>query len=114
MPYPKNKLNIYMTLQFSSYLICEPAGIFELSNLDGRFVPYQKTLFGIETLTLDREQLPPDEDKKLKATVAAFLRLLSGYLLLNAAHQALEYLIRLYKYTPQPLPPHVCCTRRCW
>ena len=90
------------------------AGIFELSNLDGRFVPYQKTLFGTQTLTLDREQLPPDEDKKLKATVAAFLRLLSGYLLLNAAHQVLEYLIRLYKYTPQPPTPHVCCIRICW
>eukprot|EP00897_Mesotaenium_endlicherianum_P009950 jgi/Mesen1/8984/ME000056S08390 len=72
-------------------------GLNELSTSDGRFEPFFHTLFGYETLQLDRELQPPDVNKKLDSSIAAYMQLLSGYLLLTPAHQTLEYLIRRYK-----------------
>eukprot|EP00850_Spirogloea_muscicola_P003773 SM000015S01273 [mRNA] locus=s15:967909:985221:- [translate_table: standard] len=69
----------------------------ELAALDARFGGHREPLFGAAALREDRELLDAPANARLDAVLAAFLRLLSAYLLLPAAHQTLEYLIRRYK-----------------
>ena len=66
--------------------------------MDGRFEAFKKTLFSVESLNLDRELQSRELNEKLNSSIATFLRLLSSYIMLTPAHQALEYLIRRYKY----------------
>ena len=66
--------------------------------MDARFQPFADTLFGTAGLELDREAQSPDANLKLDASLSAFLALLSEHFLLPAAMQALEFLVRRFRY----------------
>ena len=70
------------------------AGFRELCDKDSRFEPFAGTLFGQAALDLDRDSRTPDANRKLDASIAAFLALLGAHFLLPAATQALEFLVR--------------------
>ena len=72
------------------------AGFGELCNLDARFRPYAKSLFGRAGLELDRQQASREVLAKLDASLGGFFALLSGCFLLPAATKALEFLVRRY------------------
>lgn len=73
-------------------------GLEVLISLEERFRNYKNDLFSLQGKELDRELVDREENKRLSATLASFLRLLSGYLISNSALKTLEYLIRRYKY----------------
>jgi U3 small nucleolar RNA-associated protein 10 len=73
------------------------AGFHELIELDGRFAAYSKTLFSVDSIQMDRELQSQEFNDKLNNSISSFLRLLSSYIMLTPAHQALEYLVRRYK-----------------
>lgn len=73
------------------------AGFRELCRRDARFEPFGNTLFGQAAVELDRDAKTPEANRKLDASVASFLGLLSDHLMLPAAMQALEFLIRRLK-----------------
>lgn len=72
-------------------------GLEMLCGMDTRFYAFQTSLFGDAARRLDREALGPDEARALAASIAGFLRLLPGYILLRPAHTALEFLIRRFQ-----------------
>lgn len=72
-------------------------GLEELVSRDPTFVEFEDSLFserckGFER-TMQTKEVLADVDKK----VGSFLRLLSPYFLLKAAHKCLEWLIRVYR-----------------
>ncbi|EFJ35196.1 hypothetical protein SELMODRAFT_438493 [Selaginella moellendorffii] len=73
------------------------AGLQELLELNGAFVPFQRTLFSTESTQTDRELQTKEFNDKLNQSIASFLQVLSAFVLLPPAHQVLEYLIRRYK-----------------
>jgi hypothetical protein len=73
------------------------SGFHELIELDGRFAAYSKTLFSVDSIQMDRELQSQEFNDKLNNSISSFLRLLSSYIMLTPAHQALEYLVRRYK-----------------
>jgi hypothetical protein len=73
------------------------SGFHELIELDGRFDAYSKTLFSVDSIQMDRELQSQEFNAKLNNSISSFLRLLSSYIMLTPAHQALEYLVRRYK-----------------
>lgn len=72
-------------------------GLDELSAIENLFATFKKTLFNSESLQIDRELQNREYNAKLDRSIASFLRLLSGYLLLAHSHKTLEYMIRRYK-----------------
>lgn len=72
-------------------------GLDELSTIERSFATFKKTLFNSESLQIDRELQNREYNAKLDKSIATFLHLLSGYLLLAHSHKTLEYLIRRYK-----------------
>jgi U3 small nucleolar RNA-associated protein 10 len=79
----------------SSYFIL---GLEHLEGVNERFRRYRNTLFSETSLEVNREQLTTKENDKLNKSISSYLRLLAGYLQLQAAMQTLEYLIRRYLY----------------
>lgn len=85
------------------------AGFQELCGKDSRFEPYAATLFGQAAAELDRDAKSPEANRKLDASIAAFLALLAEYFLLPAAMQALEFLVRRLRCRQlQPRPDCAC------
>nr|CAH67614.1 OSIGBa0106P14.4 [Oryza sativa] len=72
------------------------SGLEHLEGVDERFRRYRNTLFSETSLEVNREQLTTKENDKLNKSISSYLRLLAGYLQLQAAMQTLEYLIRRY------------------
>uniref|UniRef100_A0A0E0KTI8 BP28 C-terminal domain-containing protein n=1 Tax=Oryza punctata TaxID=4537 RepID=A0A0E0KTI8_ORYPU len=72
------------------------SGLEHLEGVDERFRRYRNTLFSETSLEVNREQLTSKENDKLNKSISSYLRLLAGYLQLQAALQTLEYLIRRY------------------
>ncbi|CDS10813.1 hypothetical protein LRAMOSA11299 [Lichtheimia ramosa] len=72
-------------------------GIMELTILDEKFGPFEKTLFSESMKSVDRVLQTPEENAKLDASIAAFLRQLSPYFLLKPAAKAMEWLIRRFR-----------------
>lgn len=66
-------------------------------DVEPRFEPYTRSLFGAATLALDRDQRSAEENARLDALLTAFLQLLSGFFLSPGATKALEFLIRQYR-----------------
>lgn len=66
--------------------------------MEERFRNYKNDLFSLNSKELDRELLGQEENKRISASVASYLKLLSGFLELHSALKTLEYLIRRYKY----------------
>ncbi|KAI6696158.1 hypothetical protein NL676_016277, partial [Syzygium grande] len=73
------------------------SGLEVLVNTDQRFRNYKNDLFSHKSKELDRELMNPEENERINASIASFLRLLSGYLQLVSSLRTLEYLIRRYK-----------------
>jgi U3 small nucleolar RNA-associated protein 10 len=74
-----------------------PAGFRELCQRDARFEPFSSTLFSPTAVDLDRDAKGPEANRKLDASVTVFLGLLADHLMLPAAMQALEFLVRRLK-----------------
>ncbi|KAF2935198.1 hypothetical protein DAI22_04g215400 [Oryza sativa Japonica Group] len=72
------------------------SGLEHLEGVNERFRRYRNTLFSETSLEVNREQLTTKENDKLNKSISSYLRLLAGYLQLQAAMQTLEYLIRRY------------------
>lgn len=73
------------------------AGLRELVDVEPRFEPYTRSLFGAATLALDRDQRSAEENARLDALLTGFLQLFSGFFLSPGATKALEFLIRQYR-----------------
>ncbi|KAG2204341.1 hypothetical protein INT47_009383 [Mucor saturninus] len=72
-------------------------GIMELVILDEKFAPFEKTLFSERMKSVDRILQTKEENKKLNASIDAFLCQLSPYFLLKPSGKVLEYLIRRFR-----------------
>lgn len=72
-------------------------GLEVLIGTDGRFRKYKDDLFNPRNKELDRELMGEEQNKQLNASIASYLRLLSGYFLIPSALKTLEYLIRRHK-----------------
>ncbi|KAL7939048.1 armadillo-type protein [Trichoderma chlorosporum] len=81
----------YQTL----YATCHQ-GFEELCQLDGRFTPFQSTLFSEESQDQDRNQLTIAENEELDRHIEAFLRLVGSRLRLMPAIKAIEWLVRRF------------------
>ncbi|XP_047967896.1 uncharacterized protein At3g06530 [Salvia hispanica] len=73
------------------------SGLEVLISMEERFRNYKNDLFSLNSKELDRELLGQEENKRISASIASYLRLLSGFLELHSALKTLEYLIRRYK-----------------
>ncbi|GAB2253654.1 hypothetical protein Droror1_Dr00006501 [Drosera rotundifolia] len=73
------------------------AGLEELEKLDKRFRRFKDDLFSLKSVELDRELLNAEVNNRIDASISSYLRLLSGYFVLESALKMVEYLIRRYK-----------------
>jgi U3 small nucleolar RNA-associated protein 10 len=81
----------------SLYLICME-GFRDLCALDPRFLPFARTLFSEQSKDEDRTQMNKKENKELDAVLESFITLVGPRLLLKPAEQALEWLLRRFRY----------------
>ena len=74
-------------------------GLAELAQEDGRFKPFQDTLFAqsANNGAFDRGMTTKAENLKLDKSISSLLRILSPYFMLQGAHKILEFLIRRYQ-----------------
>eukprot|EP00250_Pteridium_aquilinum_P014753 c22180_g1_i1 orf=112-6567(+) len=73
------------------------SGLEELATANPMFTNFKKTLFSVESRQTDRELQGEEFNISLNASIHRFMCLVADFLLLSAAHQTLEYLIRRYK-----------------
>ncbi|MCO5557097.1 hypothetical protein L7F22_010653 [Adiantum nelumboides] len=73
------------------------SGLEELATANPFFSNFKKTLFNVESCQTDRELQGHDFNANLNTSIHNFFYLVSDFVLLSAAHQTLEYLIRRYK-----------------
>jgi U3 small nucleolar RNA-associated protein 10 len=78
------------------YIICHE-GFEELCLLDGRFLEFQRNLFGEQSQEIDREILTEGENRNLDRSLEHFLGLVGGRLRLNPAIKAVEWLVRRFR-----------------
>jgi len=72
-------------------------GLEELVKLDIRFADYEKNLFTEGCLSYERSVQTADQLRALDNTISDFLRLLTPYVMLQAASKCLEWLIRVFR-----------------
>ncbi|OBT61031.1 hypothetical protein VE03_09615 [Pseudogymnoascus sp. 23342-1-I1] len=80
----------------SLYTLCHE-GFQELCLLDGRFMDFQRSIFGEQSLQQDRTQMTADENAELDKRLEAFLGLVGARLRLNPAIKAVEWLVRRFR-----------------
>ncbi|KAL5979881.1 hypothetical protein ACLOJK_038993 [Asimina triloba] len=85
------------------------SGLEVLIQADERFRRYKDTIFSHKSSDLDRETMVIEENKKIDASIASYLRLLAGFLQLPSALKTLEYLIRRYKVHAYNVDELVLC-----
>ncbi|RKF61732.1 U3 small nucleolar RNA-associated protein 10 [Erysiphe neolycopersici] len=78
------------------YILCHE-GFQELCLLDGRFLEFQRDLFGEQSQELDRSQITIAQNAELDKRLEAFLYLISGRLRLSPAIKAIEWLVRKFR-----------------
>ncbi|KAI3862328.1 hypothetical protein MKX03_036895 [Papaver bracteatum] len=61
-----------------------------------RFEAYRNSLFSYKSRELNRNLLGKVENEEIDVSISSYLRLLSGYLLVDSALHTLEYLVRRY------------------
>ena len=81
----------------SLYTLCHE-GFQELCLLDGRFMDFQRSIFGEQSLQQDRTQMTAAENAELDKRLEAFLGLVGARLRLNPAIKAVEWLVRRFRY----------------
>lgn len=72
-------------------------GFLALCSLDAELERLGKDLFSPASRNIDRTILPPEQHEVVKATIAAFMRRLSQYILEAPASKALEWLVRRFR-----------------
>ncbi|KFY07254.1 hypothetical protein V492_07311 [Pseudogymnoascus sp. VKM F-4246] len=80
----------------SLYTLCHE-GFQELCLLDGRFMDFQRSIFGEQSLQQDRTQMTAAENAELDKRLEAFLGLVGARLRLNPAIKAVEWLVRRFR-----------------
>ncbi|RDL40455.1 ARM repeat-containing protein [Venustampulla echinocandica] len=78
------------------YILCHE-GFQELCLLDGRFLEFQRDIFGEQSQTEDRVQMTAAENSELNKRLEAFLGLVGGRLRLTPAIKAVEWLLRRFR-----------------
>ncbi|KAI9730250.1 MAG: snoRNA-binding rRNA-processing protein utp10 [Cirrosporium novae-zelandiae] len=78
------------------YQICLE-GFQELCQLDKRFISYERTIFGEQSKTQDRNQLTTDQNEELNVVLQSFLGLIGARLLLRPAIKAVDWLVRRFR-----------------
>ncbi|KAK4545328.1 hypothetical protein LTR36_003508 [Oleoguttula mirabilis] len=78
------------------YQLCYE-GFEELCMLDARFSPFARNLFSEQSKNEDRTQMTAHENGELDRTIASFLGLVGGRLLLKPAMKAVEWLVRRFR-----------------
>lgn len=72
-------------------------GLEELKTVEPAFGKFEIVLFGENTLEMHRATMTKQQNDSLNGTLRTFLRLLSPYFMMKAAHKCLEWLIRKYR-----------------
>ncbi|EFA81512.1 U3 snoRNP protein [Heterostelium album PN500] len=84
-------------IDYEAVLVIGQEGLRELIRLDQRFKEFESNLFAPSSRSHNRMQITAEESDQLDTDIHRFLRLSSGYFLLNPAQKALEWLIRRYR-----------------
>ncbi|PFX20859.1 HEAT repeat-containing protein 1 [Stylophora pistillata] len=72
-------------------------GLEELKVIEPAFRMFEKSLFGDNSMSLERSLQTKDVNEKLDQHISKFLQYLSPYFLLKPAHKVLEWLIRRFQ-----------------
>lgn len=72
-------------------------GLEELVQMDNLLSEYEENLFSEKCIGYERSIQGREQLQQLDDTIAKFLRQLSPYVMLRAAHKCLEWLIRVYR-----------------
>eukprot|EP00501_MAST-03F_sp_TOSAG23-6_P002031 GSMAST32.ASY1.ANO1.2119.1 assembled CDS len=72
-------------------------GLLTLTQMCPALAAFENTLLAPSTTTLERGLLGKQENNALDKSISRFLRLISPYILLRAAHKVFEYLLRVYE-----------------
>ena len=72
-------------------------GLEELKAVEPAFAKFEIILFGESTLEVHRATMTKQQNESLNGTLRTFLRLLSPFFMMKAAHKCLEWLIRKYR-----------------
>lgn len=83
----------------SAILTIAKDGLAELMAVEPAFAKFELVLFGENTLEVHRVTMTQEENESLNATIRTFLRLLSPFFMMKAAHKCMEWLIRKYRVT---------------
>lgn len=68
----------------------------EMQSVDNRFSAFSKSLFSETSIRFDRMSQNSDQSAALNSAIEQFLMLIAGYLHLNPAFRALEWLVRRF------------------
>ena len=80
------------------YQLCHD-GFRELCHLDSRFIRFSGTIFSEQSKKEDRTLMTESENVKLDTQLESFLDLVGSRLLLKPAIQAVEWIVRRFRYT---------------
>ena len=72
-------------------------GLEELARMDNSLIEYKDNLFSEKCIGYERSIQIKEELQQLDETIAKFLRQLSPYLMLRAAHKCMEWLLRVFR-----------------
>ncbi|CAI9091980.1 OLC1v1027104C1 [Oldenlandia corymbosa var. corymbosa] len=103
---PKDAADIDIDTIFSLAL----SGLEVLVSKDERFSAFKRDLFNHKSKDMDRELMGIEENNQINASIASYLKLLSGFFELLAARKTLEYLIRRYKIHVYNTEELILCT----
>lgn len=78
------------------YTLCHE-GFEELCLIDSRFLEFQRDIFSEQSQEKDRTQLTETQNAELDMRLETFLGLVGGFLRLNPAVKAVEWLIRRFR-----------------
>ena len=81
----------------ATILTIAKGGLEELKAVEPAFGKFEIVLFGENTIELHRATMTKQQNASLNGTLRTFLRLLSPYFMMKAAHKCLEWLIRKYR-----------------
>ena len=85
-------------------------GLEELTKLDNSLSKYEENLFSEKCMEYERSIQGKEQLQQLNDTIGNFLRQLSPYLMLRAAHKCLEWLIRAFRINSYNIGSIMECT----
>jgi len=85
------------------------SGLLGLIQHDLGFRRFETSLFSSKSKDLDRSLLTVQENELIDRDINTFLRMLGPHFLINAAHKALEWLVRKYRINELDVPEVVEC-----